>query len=69
MLDIAAERLRLAGEKAKIAEQLARSQKMLANQKFVERARADVVQRERDRLKDLKAARTQLEERLTRLGG
>ncbi len=68
LLDVAAESQRLAGEKAKIAEKLARTEKMLANQNFVERARPDVVQRERDRLADLQAAAARLDERLARLG-
>ena len=67
LLDVAAECQRLADEKAKTAEKLARSEKMLANQNFVERARPDVVQRERDRLADLRAASAQLDERLAKL--
>ena len=69
MLDIAAECERLASEELKIAEQLARTAKMLANEKFVERARPDVVQRERDRLDDLNTAKAQLEERIAKLCG
>ena len=67
MLDIAAECQRLAGERAKIAEQLNRTAKMLDNEKFVSRARPDVVQRERDRLDDLKSAQAQIEERIANL--
>ena len=67
MLDIAAECQRLEGEKTKIAEQLARTEKMLANEKFVSRAQPAVVQRERDRLDDLQAAKAQLEERIANL--
>ncbi len=68
MIDIAAERQRLAAEKAKIEDQLARTKKMLANQNFVERARPDVVQRERNRLDDLTAAQAQLDKRIASLG-
>ena len=67
MLDIAAECQRLAGERAKIAEQLSRTAKMLDNENFVSRARPDVVQRERDRLDDLKSAQAQIEERIANL--
>ena len=67
MLDIAAECQRLQDESAKVAAQLARTQKMLANDNFVARARADVVQRERDRLRDLQAASAQIAERIASL--
>ena len=67
MIDIAAECQRLAGEKAKIAERLARTEKMLANENFVSRARPDVVQRERDRLGDLQSAQAQIAERIAKL--
>ena len=67
LLDIKAECQRLKGEKAKNAQQLARTEKMLANQNFVERAQPAVVQRERDRLADLLAAQAQLDERLEKL--
>ena len=67
MLDIAAECQRLAGEKAKIAEQISRTAKMLDNENFVSRARPDVVQRERDRLEDLTAAQAQIDERIANL--
>lgn len=67
MLDIAAERQRLAGERAKIEEQLSRTAKMLDNENFVSRARPDVVQRERDRLDDLKSAQARIEERIAHL--
>ena len=67
MLDIAAECQRLTREKEKLGEQLARTEKMLANENFVARARPDVVQRERDRLNDLNAAWTQLEDRIAAL--
>ena len=56
MLDLEAERKRLADEKAKLQQQLSRTEAMLGNEKFVERAQPEVVQRERDRLADLQAA-------------
>ncbi|MCY3978240.1 MAG: valine--tRNA ligase [Chloroflexi bacterium] len=67
MINIAAERQRLAAEKAKIQEQLARTEKMLANKNFVERARPDVVQRERNRLDDLTSAQAQIDKRIASL--
>ncbi len=67
MLDLAAERARLEGELGKLADGLERTRKMLANENFVNRARPDVVQRERDRLRELEAAQAQLEARLASL--
>ena len=67
MLDIAAECQRLAREQAKITAQLSRTAKMLDNENFVSRARPDVVQRERDRLDDLRSAQAQIEERIANL--
>ena len=67
MLDIAAECQRLQDESAKLSDQLASTQKMLANENFVKRARPDVVQRERDRLRDLQAAQAQIKERIAAL--
>ncbi len=69
MLDIAAECQRLRAEQAKLAEQRARTEKMLNNQNFVQRARPDVVQRERDRLSELQSAQAQLADRLAALCG
>ena len=67
MLDIAAECQRLNHEKVKLQAQLERTEKMLGNENFVNRARPDVVQRERDRLVELKTADAQLEERIANL--
>ena len=67
MLDIAAECQRLAAEEVKVKAQLERTAKMLDNRNFVERARPDVVQRERDRLAELEAAAAQIQERLASL--
>ena len=67
MLDIAAECKRLADEQVKLQGQLDRTAKMLGNEKFVERARPDVVQRERERLAELEAASAQVQERLASL--
>ena len=67
MLDIAAECKRLKDERGKLLSQLERTRKMLGNENFVQRARPDVVQRERDRLREQEAAMAQLEERLDSL--
>ena len=67
MLDLEAECQRLANEEAKLQQQLKRTESMLGNQKFVERAQPAVVQRERDRLADLEAALAQIRERTARL--
>ena len=67
MIDVAAERQRLKGELTKILAQLARTESMLGNENFVQRARPDVVERERNRLAELASARSQIEERLAAL--
>ncbi len=67
MLDIEAECERLANDSARLQTQLEKTRKMLANENFVNKARPDVVQRERDRLVELEAAYSQVEERLASL--
>jgi valyl-tRNA synthetase len=67
LLDIRAECERLTAEKSKLQEQIERSRAMLSNEQFVSRARADVVQRERDKLAGLQASATQLQERLDQI--
>ncbi len=67
MLDIAAECKRLAAEDAKLKQQIERTANMLANENFVQRARPDVVQRERDRLVELEAASSQIAARIASL--
>ena len=68
MIDIAAECERLTAELTKLDGQLARTETMLSNENFINRARADVVERERKRLVDLIAARAQIKERIASLG-
>jgi valyl-tRNA synthetase len=63
LVDIEAERARLKKELDQVRSLIKRSEKQLAGP-FAERAPADVVQRERDKLADLKTQRDQLEERL-----
>ena len=67
MLDIAAECQRLNDERERLEGALTKTRRMLANQNFVERARPDVVQRERDRLVNLETAAAQVATRLENL--
>ena len=67
MLDIEAECERLTKDSARLQTQLDKTRKMLANDNFVNKARPDVVQRERDRLVELEAAYSQVEQRLSSL--
>ncbi len=68
-VDLGAERARLEGELAETDGQIARLEKQLANERFLERAPAAVVQGERDRLAEAQARAAGLRERLTALGG
>jgi valyl-tRNA synthetase len=67
MVDLEAERQRLDNELEDIDRQIQRIEGMLANDNFVQKAKAEVVQRERDRLEDLVASRVAVTERLTAL--
>ena len=67
MLDIEAECERLTNESARLQSQLDKTRGMLDNDNFVNKARPDVVQRERDRLVELEAAHAQVAERLSNL--
>jgi len=67
MLDIEAECRRLQADLATLQAQMARTAKMLSNEQFLQRARPDVVQRERDRMQKQEAAQQQLQERIARL--
>jgi valyl-tRNA synthetase len=60
LIDFAAECARLRKEQDKLAEQIGRSQKTLANENFVQKANPDVVQRERDKLAELQASSSQI---------
>jgi valyl-tRNA synthetase len=50
-----------------LAEQIKKTQGMLANENFVNKARPDVVQRERDRLTELQASAEQNASRIAEL--
>ena len=66
-IDVEAERSRLTKQRDELAKFAASIEKKLANKNFVDRAPADVVQRERDKLADLQRRRGQLQERLEAL--
>ncbi|PJF25916.1 MAG: hypothetical protein CUN53_10350 [Phototrophicales bacterium] len=63
-IDKAAECERLNRERSKLSEQIARSQGMLNNKGFIQRARPDVIEREREKLATLLASQAQLDERI-----
>jgi valyl-tRNA synthetase len=67
MVDFAAERQRLQKELENLNKQIMSSEKQLANQDFLTKAAPEVVQKMRDKLSDLQATRTVVEERLTAL--
>ncbi len=68
-VDVKAECDRLTKERAKLDEQIARSQAMLSNEGFTSRARPDVVEREREKLASLQASAAQISERIASLCG
>jgi valyl-tRNA synthetase len=68
LVDLEAERQRLQKEIANVAGQIDRIEKLLANQGFVAKAPADVVQREQEKLVELHSRRGQLEGSLRDLG-
>ncbi|MBN1976014.1 MAG: valine--tRNA ligase [Anaerolineae bacterium] len=67
LVDLDAERERLAKESADIEGHIARSEGLLAGD-FAQKAPAHIVQRERDKLADLQAEQAKLKERLAALG-
>ncbi len=66
-IDIAAECDRLTREKAKLDEQIIKSQATLSNEQFISRARPEIVERERQKLASLEASAAQIAERLSNL--
>ena len=68
MLDLNAERARLSKELEQLQAQLARSQKILANQAFVSKAPLEVVEKERAKLAGLQEQADKLAQRLKLLG-
>jgi valyl-tRNA synthetase len=69
MLDLEKERARLGAQMQAQGEAAARSRRMLDNPSFVERARSDVVQKERDALAVAEDTLAKLGARLRELGG
>ena len=68
-IDEGAERIRLEKERERLAGQIEGKKKKLANPQFVERAPAEVVQRERDSLAQLAETLAAVEAGLEKLGG
>ena len=68
MVDLAAERKRLEKELANVEGQINRTEGLLGNENFVGRAPEQVVQRERDKLKELASQREQVSASLAQLG-
>jgi valyl-tRNA synthetase len=67
LIDVSAEMTRLKDEASKVQTQVRKSQAQLGNEQFLQRARPDVVERERTKLSDLQASLVQLTERITAL--
>jgi valyl-tRNA synthetase len=68
LVDIAVERERLLRERERLMAEVERVEKKLANQQFVTKAPAHVVQAERDKGEEYKAKLAAVEERLAKLG-
>ena len=68
MVDLAAERDRLLAELAEAEKDLAKSQGTLANERFIERAPADVVAKEREKLEEFTQKVERLHASLASLG-
>jgi len=68
LIDVAAERDRLQQEAADLEKRIAGSRKTLANENFVSKAPAAVVDKERAKLADLEAQAAKIQDRLTGLG-
>jgi valyl-tRNA synthetase len=67
LVDLDAERERLKKEMEEAAHQIAKTEGLLSNASFMDRAPTEVVQRERDKLAGLQATANALEERLKAL--
>jgi len=64
LVDVDRERARLAAELEKIQQEIARAEKLLGNEDFVSKAPAEVVDKERAKLKDHRQRHSKLKERL-----
>ncbi|OYU46099.1 MAG: hypothetical protein CFE44_03935 [Burkholderiales bacterium PBB4] len=67
-VDVAAEKLRLGKEVARLEEQIAKASTKLNNEAFVAKAPAAVLEQERKRVADFAATLTKVKEQLQRLG-
>ena len=67
-IDVAAEKIRLAKEIEKLEKQISIAQGKLANESFVARAPAAVIEQEKQRVADFSATLEQLKPQLTKLG-
>jgi len=67
-IDVAAERVRLGKEAARLEGELTKAQAKLSNQAFVAKAPPAVIEQERKRIADFTATLGKLREQLTRLG-
>jgi valyl-tRNA synthetase len=68
MIDLDAEKERLEKELAQLEQRITGSEKKLENKNFVEKAPADVVQRERDRLEDMKVQAEKIKKQIEDFG-
>ena len=62
MVDLEAEKKRLLKEKAKVEEEIARAEALLANEEFLQKAPKEVVEKHRARLEEAKAEKEKIEE-------
>jgi len=69
IIDVSAEKARLDKELAKISKDLEQSSRKLANQDFMAKAAADIIQKEEEKLKDAKQKYATLEGALKKLKG
>jgi valyl-tRNA synthetase len=69
LFDLEAEKSRLTKERLKIDAELEGLRTRLANPRFVERAKSEVVAESRGRVAELEARRRKVEETLRELGG
>jgi len=67
LIDKEAELARLARERSRVAQDLERTEGKLANERFVERAPAAVVQKERDKLEELRDTLARLDDQTRRI--
>ncbi|MDL1900830.1 valine--tRNA ligase, partial [Anaerolineae bacterium CFX9] len=66
-IDVDAECSRLTKELARLNEMIARSEATLANEQFINRARPEIVEKERAKLAEMRAGSAQVQERLAQL--